>query len=78
MKQLLIALDQLVNAAIGGYADETISARAWRLRKTSYSWRVTRFVIDGVFFWDANHCQESYLNEMRRKQLPKEYAYNKN
>lgn len=32
MKQFLIALDQLVNVMLGGQADETLSARAWRNR----------------------------------------------
>ena len=30
MKQILIAVDQLANAVIGGWADETLSSRAWR------------------------------------------------
>lgn len=30
MKQFLIALDQLANTLVGGYADETLSARAHR------------------------------------------------
>ena len=30
MKQILIAIDQLANAVIGGWADETLSSRAWR------------------------------------------------
>ena len=29
-KQVLIAVDQLLNTLTGGWADETISARAWR------------------------------------------------
>ena len=31
MKQFLIALDQLANTLAGGYADETLSARAHRI-----------------------------------------------
>ena len=31
MKQFLIAADQLANTLIGGYADETLSARAHRV-----------------------------------------------
>ena len=31
MKQFLIALDQLANTLVGGYADETLSARAHRV-----------------------------------------------
>lgn len=29
-KQVLIALDQLLNTLFRGYADETLSSRAWR------------------------------------------------
>ena len=32
MKQIAIAFDQLINAVLGGYADETLSARAHRMR----------------------------------------------
>ena len=30
IKQILISLDQLLNAICNGYADETLSSRAWR------------------------------------------------
>lgn len=78
MKQCLIAVDQLINTVIPakgegfGKADETISARAWRLRGRK-SWHVARVVIDFLFF-DDKHCERSYLSELARKQLPKEYA----
>lgn len=75
MKQFLIALDQLLNTVIYikgdgfGYADEMLSARAWRLRdkSNSYIW------IDSLFFWDLDHCKECYEIELQRKQLPSEY-----
>ena len=78
MKQFLIALEQLINTLIPasgegfGKADETISARAWRLRERSH-WNVARIVIDSIFF-DLKHCEKSYLSEVKRKQLPTEYV----
>lgn len=33
MLQALIAIDQLANAMLGGHADETLSARAHRMRE---------------------------------------------
>lgn len=30
LKQVLIAFDQLINALLGGWADESLSAHAWR------------------------------------------------
>lgn len=58
-KDVLIAFDQLVNTLVGGRADESILARAWRLRRTSRGWSVARKVIDGIF-WEPGHCHQSY------------------
>ena len=33
VKQVLIALDQLANTLLAGHADETLSARAYRLSR---------------------------------------------
>lgn len=70
---LLVACDQLVNAAIGGWPDETLSSRCWR-------WHV-----DGVRHWpcrwldrlaalfgDKEHCKASYESEKLRWQFPPE------
>jgi len=78
MKQTLIALDQTINTLVWaegegfGMADETISARAWRLREKK-RWSTVRKVVDKIFFWEKNHCQESYDFERDRRQLPKDY-----
>jgi hypothetical protein len=70
--EIVIALDQLANAILGGYADETMSARCWRLRaQRPYSW--LRPTIDRLFFWQKDHCQGAYESEQRRAQLPAEY-----
>lgn len=74
-KQFLIGVDQLLNTVVWikgdgfGYADETLSARAWRLRKQSNAWKR----IDRLFWFDKDHCRTSYIAELRRKHLPKEY-----
>ena len=65
--KVLIALDQLANAIAGGHPDETFSARAHRTGS------VLEPLIDALFFWQADHCFESYLSEKERKQLPPEY-----
>lgn len=66
MKQVLIAVDQLVNTLLGGWADETLSSRAYR-----NEWKVCQ-LIDILFFWDVAHCKESYYSEKFRRQLPPE------
>ena len=70
-KQVLIAVDQLVNALGGGWADETLSSRAWRWELAGKrEW--PRRLIDALFFWEPDHCCESYESERRRLQLPPE------
>jgi hypothetical protein len=73
MNQFLIALDQLFNTLFGGYADETLSARAWRSRNLNPTWGRIQKAIDAVFFWDQDHCFQSFISEYERKQLPTEY-----
>lgn len=68
MKQVLIALDQLAHTLIGGMADETLSAMAYRREKKALVW-----FIDKLFFFDPQHCFMSYLSECQRRQLPSNY-----
>jgi len=74
--QPLIALDQLLNTIVWikgdgfGWADESLSARAWRLRAQSSAWKR----IDALFFWEKGHCEASYEAEVLRKHLPNEYS----
>ncbi|MDM8227771.1 hypothetical protein [Parasutterella secunda] len=70
--QVLVALDQLANTFLGGYADETLSSRAYRHKKDgSRSWPA--WVIDHIFFWQDEHCKASYESELERAQLPPEF-----
>lgn len=63
--QILIAVDQLANALLGGWADETLSSRVWREDRR---WAVR--AIDALFFWEPGHCRASYQSEQARRQLP--------
>lgn len=51
---LLIALDQMVNAICGGSPDETISSRVGR----NYPNSLIAKLIDALFFWDRGHCKK--------------------
>jgi hypothetical protein len=66
LKEVLIAFDQLVNSLLNGWADETLSSRAWRTKSIFYP------IIDIMFFFDPNHCQTSYESEKLRLQSPPE------
>lgn len=78
MKQVFIAIDQLINTLIPPYkdawADETLSARSWRNGKTSKGWNAFRIFVDTILFFDPQHCFTSYLSEADRKHLPEEYS----
>lgn len=71
-KQIIVALDQFLNTVTGGWADETFSARCWRLRNKSRGWAIARRVVDGVLFFDKDHCKESYESERSGRHLPPE------
>lgn len=73
LKNVAIAFDQLLNTLLGSTPDETLSARAYRLRLVSPAWHVAQIVIDGLFFWQQEHCKQSYFAEFERKHLPGEY-----
>jgi hypothetical protein len=71
--QVVIGLDQLLNALLGGWADETLSSRAWRSEQRGRRPGIwLRPLIDAIFFWQAGHCRESYLSEASGFQLPPE------
>ena len=71
-KSVGIAADQLINAVLGGWPDETFSARAYRIgvldgRK---GWRRVVWFINKLFFWQRNHCRGAYAKERERKYRP--------
>ena len=71
--QVFIALDQLVNALLGGWADETLSSRAWRMEVKGRPWgRVMRPLIDVLLFFDPQHCHSSFRAEREQRQSPPE------
>lgn len=79
--QLGIAIDQLCNVLItplqrGAWADETMSARAWRMdRAGKPGGRVLRPLIGAMFFWQRlpqGHYCRAYERELARVHLPPE------
>lgn len=67
--QILIALDQLVNTVFGGFADETLSSRAYRHHlKGNREWCYR--LINMIFFLQEDHCKEAYESEINRSHLP--------
>ncbi|HAJ72423.1 MAG TPA: hypothetical protein DCO68_10135 [Methylophilaceae bacterium] len=73
IKQVLIAADQLLNTALGGWADETLSARIWRNKDKNMLLKVGVVVVNALFFWSRNHCYQAFVAELERKQYPRSY-----
>lgn len=70
--QVLIAIDQLANTTVGGWADETLSARAYRNRDDKL-WKWIHRGINLMFFWQHQHCKQAYDSETDRMQIAAEY-----
>ncbi len=76
MKQFLVAVDQVANTMVGwvtgdGWADETLSAKAYRLRDKG--WGTAYIVINKLFLFQDDHCKSAFLSELKRSHLPIEY-----
>lgn len=71
-KNILIGMDQLINALLGGWPDETLSSRAYRLAVDGVTWPMR--VIDALAgaLGDKNHCERSFDRERLRLQAPPE------
>lgn len=53
------------------WADESLSSRAYRWEQNGVrSW--PRRFIDRLFFWEQDHCYQSYISEREGRQLPPE------
>ena len=71
LKAVLIAADQLVNALLAGWPDETMSSRAWRWEQSGVrAW--PRRVIDLLFFRDPHPGRNPLQSERTGRQLPPE------
>lgn len=78
IKHLAISIDQVLHMLIfmvakpftRHYGDETISSHCWRLYQAGVKW--PKRLIDGLLFWDKDHCRESAESEKSGSQLPPE------
>ena len=70
LKNIFIAIDQLLNTICNGYPDETFSSRCWRWHLSGND--IPRIIVDTIFFLDKKHCENSYNSERIGRQLPPE------
>ena len=75
IKQIGIAIDQLVNTLLGGFADESLSARSYRVAKKGYWYaKALEWFINLLFRpFQKDHCHKAYMSEIENRQLPPEY-----
>ncbi len=53
-------LSQGINCIfLNGSPDQTVSARSY-VNRSSSLWRRAYFMINGIFFWQEDHCRNSY------------------
>ena len=65
LQRVGIAISVLFNVILGGYSNQSFSARnyAWkRANKPNLVW-----LIDSIFWFDQNHCMNSWLYWYTRK-----------
>ena len=68
---VFIALSQLLNSLLGGWPDETTSARSYRMRHTRF-WGFMYRAINLMFFWQEDHCKWAYEMETVSRPVPPE------
>lgn len=71
IERIGIALSVLLNVILGGYSNQTFSAR-------NYGWkREGKFnlvwLIDILFWFDPDHCMNSWIYWYQRKMLGEQY-----
>lgn len=62
------ALSRLGNAIIGGHSGEMFSARVHRC-----NWLTLEEILNGLFFWEPDHCAGCYETEILDRDRPEEY-----
>lgn len=71
IQQIGNALSQLLNTFLGGWSDESVSSRSWRMSPVSRKWSVARSVIDWLFRpFGPDHCKSAYFNERMLLNMP--------
>ena len=66
-------MSQTVNLwVLFGHHDQTVSARCY-VNRSCRGWRHAYRVINAIFFWQEDHCKESFLADVKfARQILKE------
>lgn len=66
--RILVGLDRMVNAILGGNPAETLSSVAFRKHRDNGKWGPLMWLINGLFF-SRTHCEDAYKSD-RSQILP--------
>ena len=67
LNDLVSLLSRALNAMLfGGSTAQTLSARAHLEAPYSLAWRRRREMINGIFFWQEDHCRYAWELELER------------
>lgn len=75
--QIVYLIDLAVNVLFLGWAGEYISSRCYRQKDKKvlgmplFLWG--KYIINGIFFWQKDHCFESFLGQKAQAHMPSEY-----
>ena len=65
IERILITLSILLNVILGGYSNQTFSARNYMWKRQG-RWNLV-LVIDAIFWFDPNHCSDAWVYWTLRK-----------
>lgn len=70
IRALDLASQALNTLLLNGSPDESTSGRAYReaVLQARRRWRLAYRFINGLFFWEQNHCADAYRVDLTRAQ----------
>lgn len=73
LHNVLVMITQAFNVLTGGMPDETFCSRMWRKKMDgSKVGAVMVWILNHIFCYEFNHCEDSYMAEVERRHEPKE------
>lgn len=64
----LVMCTQSINVLTGGMPDETFCSRMWRKKMDGSKFgAVMVWILNHIFCYEPNHCEDSYMAEVQRR-----------
>jgi hypothetical protein len=70
-RRIFVTISQVANVMTGGLPDELLCSRMWRKKQAGHKVGIVMVkILDTIFFFDKDHCKDSYEAEINREHLP--------